>query len=288
MADSRFRRVTDLFVRGKTVDLPDGEHLWVQVVNSYERDECLSDAQVARSRLILALKEKGDERTKVEARLVDYGRPMMEDDLARARASTKSPEILTALREDPEWKERMEIILRTDFDESARPPTGEELAFISKAQEEVIAELGRREQEEQEFLRRRYSRLSEEEFVQDWVNEWIDRRGTELATAEYQLTEMWYATRFCEATKDEYGNLHHNRCNGHRERVFPSKADARSAPNELQDLIRAALSELNMAGVDPKDSASSPNSSDSSPPPNEAGESGPSSSTATPPPPPGT
>jgi hypothetical protein len=288
MSDARFRRVTDLFVRGKTIDLPDGSHLWVQVINAYERDECLSDAQTARARLILALKEKGDERTKVQARLADYGRPIMEADLARARASAKIPQVLAELRDDPEWKERMDIVLRTDFDEASKPATSEEIALLADIQQQVLAEMNTREQEETEYLTRKFARMSDEEFLEDWVHEWIERRGTELATGEYQLTEIWYATRYCEAQTDELGNLSHARCNGHRDRVFPTKSDARAAPNELQELIRIALSELNMAGSDPKDLASPPSSSASPPQPSAEAASTPSTSTVTPPPPPGT
>lgn len=284
---NRFRRLTELFVQGKAVDLPGGGHLWVQVINSFERDECLSDAQVSRARLILALKDQGHERLKVQGRLAEIGLDAMAKELAEARAGAKSGDFADEMRDDPDWKERMNIILRTDWDNAAKPPTEGELLTMQKINEEVLGELVRREEEETEFLVRRFRRMDEEEFVDEWVNEWVERRGSGLATQEYRLTELWYAARYCDARPNEEGELDHTRCEGHRERVFETKQDARSAPNELQELLRGALDELNLAGRDPKDSDSPASSSDSPPTPSEPEESTPSTSTETPVPVPG-
>jgi hypothetical protein len=285
---NRYRRLTELFVQGQAVAMPDGGYLWVQVINSFEREECLSDAQVARARLILALNEMGDERIKVEARLSEVGHDVMARDLAEARASAKTTDFADAMREDPEWKERMNIALRTNFDEAAKPPTDEENLLMAKINNEIMGEFMHRQEEEKEFLRRRYERMDISEFIDEWVDEWIERKGSALATQEFRLTELWYAARFCEARPNEDGVLDHTRCEGHRESVFESKTETRSAPSALQQLLRDALDELNLAGRDPKDSDSPENSSDSSPTPNEAAESTASTSTETPSSPPGT
>lgn len=277
----RFRRLTELFVNGKAVPMPDGTHLWVQVVNSFERDEAISDAQVARARIVLALKGDGKERIKVEGRLAEIGKDAMAGDLARAKAEMKTGDFADEMRVDPEWKERMDIALRTDFNTAAKPATDEETTLMAKINAEILAEFAKREDDECSFLERSYERMSDEEFIDVWVEEWLDRRGSDLATAEYRLTELWYATRYCDASGPE-GALDHTACEGHRVPVFESKADARSAPQELQELLRAALDELNLAGRDPKDSDSPPNSSDSSPQPSAAEASSPSTSTETP------
>lgn len=286
--NQRFRRLTELFVDGSALPMPDGTHLWIQVINAYERDEALSDAQVGRSRLIMALKDKGDERLKVLARLEEHGRDRMVEDLAGVRAQAKMGEYFEELRAEPEWKDRMEIIMRTDWESSAKPASVDEIAVMGRINSEVIAEIERRQLEEQQFLERKLKRMDDADFVEEWIDEWIERRGTELAQAEYRLTETWYAARFCEGVAGEFGGLDHTRCDGHTERVFPTKADARAAPTRLQELIRAALDDLNMAAIDPKDSGRPPNSSDSPPTPSEPVVSTPSTSTATPPEAPGT
>jgi hypothetical protein len=291
---NRFRRLTDLFVKGRVLQLPDrgdgtpSGYLWVQIINSYERDECLSDAQVARSRLVLALREKGDERIKVEARVAERGRQLMAEDLAELRMATKTAEIAEGMRSDPEWKERVEIVLRQDEDTSYVPEPEEE-AQLARINMEVLQELAKREDTEKEFLIRKYTRLSDEEFVSEWIDEWIERRGSMRAANEYKLTEIWCATRWCNAVPTEAGgNLDHSRCEGHREKVFATKADARAADDLLLEMIKDVLNDLTIGGQDPKDSASPPSSSDSSPTPSEPEASTPSTSSATPTPVPGT
>jgi hypothetical protein len=277
----RFRRLTDLFVNGKAVPMPDGSHLWIQVINAFERDEAISDAQVARARIVLALKNDGRERLKVEARMEEIGKVVMAEDLARAKSEVKTGDFIEEMRVDPEWKERMDLVMRTDFDTAARPATPEETLLMAKINSEVLTELDKRENDECAFLERKYARMSDEEFLDVWIDEWLERRGSDLATAEYRLTELWYATRYCDGDLLD-GVLDHTKCEGHRIAVFESKGEARSAPTGLQELLRAALDELNLAGRDPKDSGSPQNSSASSPAPNEPGESSPSTSMPTP------
>lgn len=284
----RLRRVTDLFVRGREVELPDGTCLWVQAINAYERDECVSDAQVARARIALALKENGTERLKIDARLIERGRGAMEKDLVQAKIDEKYPQIVSDLEDDPDWTERGNIIRRTDFNESALPADPAEREYLDKVMREWTDELERRVNDERDWLTSTYHRASDETLLDDYTEAWLDRRGGDAAAAEYSLTEMWYATRHCDATKDTNDTWDHSRCNGHPTRVFDTKNDTRSAPDELQRLIRAALLDMFMATRDPKDSAKPPNSSDSSPTPNEAAASTPSTSTETPQPPPGT
>jgi hypothetical protein len=280
--NQRFRRLTDLFVKGKAVPMPDGTHLWVQVINQFERSEAISDAQVARARIILALKADGHERLKVEGRLAEIGKDVMAADLAAAKAELKTPDFADEMRADPEWSERMDIVMRTDWDTAAMPATEQENLLMAKVNAEVLAEFAKREDDEAAFLQRSYDRMTDDEFIDVWVEEWLDRRGSDLATAEFRLTELWYATRYCDAVVIDGGLLDHTRCEGHRVPVFESKTDARSAPQELQELLRAALDDLNLAGRDPKDSDSPPSSSDSPPPLSAEAVSNPSTSTETP------
>lgn len=285
---SRFRRLTDLFVEGRPVALPDGTYLWVQALNAFERDECVNDAHVARSRLVLALRTNGDERIKVEARLVERGRDGLIGELAGVKTDEKYPDIINQLEDDPEWSERVEIMRRTDANESAKPETEDEKAFLEKIWADWYAEISRRLENEREFLLNRYKRVDDNELLDSYVEAWLERRGRERANAEFALSEMWYATRYCEATADGDGKLDHSRCDGHRERVFASKADARSAPDALQELITAEINKLSMPVRDPKGSGSPESSSEPSPPPSVEGESTPSTSTPTPDEAPGT
>lgn len=280
--NQRFRRLTDLFIDGTAVALPDGGHLWVQALNSYERDEAISDAQIARSRLVLALREGGDERLKVEGLFARRGREAIIVDLAKAKMDEKYNEIVADLEDDPDWSERAEIRRRTDFDQASRPATAEERQLMDKLQGQWWAEITRRLEEEQAFQEKLYTGAPDEQIIADYLERWLEQRGAELANAEYTLTEMWYAVRYCDAVRGEDGELDHTGCEGHAERVFASKADARAVPERLETLLRAGLAELAVNLRDPKDSGNPPSSSSSSPPPSEEEESAPSTSTQIP------
>jgi cell division septation protein DedD len=288
MAKNRFRRLTELFVVGAPVPLDDGTYLWVQALNSYQRDECISDAQVARSRMVMALRTHGDERTKIEARFYELGREQSIEELAQLRMQSTVSQIIETLRDDPEWKERLAILLRSDTGDTAEAMSLEELALLKQINEDVMAEMGRREEDEKDYQKSTLNGLTDEEIIEEWLGEWLETRGNSIASGEYKLTELWYATRFCNATLDEDGVFDHSGCEGHSEQVFETRQDVRGAPEPLINLITSVLVDLNLVGRDPKDLARPTSSSGSSPTPSAAEESTPSTSTETPPTAPGT
>lgn len=283
----RFRKLTELFVTGKAVAMPDGTHLWVQAINDFERDEALNDAQLTRARIILALKNDGQERVKVAGRLAEMGRDRLITEIVRSKLEAKAGEMIEEMRADPEWKERIEIVINTDWDDAATAPVEEEILYMAQVNKDVLAELERREKNESDFTERRLERMTDDDLIEEWVDEWLERRGSERATAEYRLAEVALATRYCDA-KVHDDELDHAPCQGHRERVFDSKNAARDMPNELQSLLRAALDEINVAGRDPKDSGSPQASSATPPSPSEPEASTASTSTDEPATPPGT
>jgi hypothetical protein len=259
----RLRRVTDLFVDGTVVELPDGSYLWAQALNPYERDECVSDAQVARARLVMAMREAGTERLKVEARLDEVGRQTCVTELAGVKADEKYQSFIAEVQDDPEWTERMDIIRRTDFNNAAKPPTDEEVTLIAKIEKEFFAEVRARADAERDYQIKSLERLSDEDFLSEYAEAWMEKRGAALGQAEFSLTELWLCIRLCEATKNADGDYDHSACGTHEYRLFDSKADARTAPAGLQDKLTVALRELQMGTRDPKDLGSPRSSSGS-------------------------
>jgi hypothetical protein len=278
---NRFARLTQLFVVGKAVELPGNDYLWVQALNTYQRQEAMTDARVARARIITALKSDGAQREVIIGRYHEYGREAMIEELCRERSVKKIGEYISDMRADPDWKERMEIVLRTDEKDTAVPLTVEEQEYIATVNAEILAEMNKREQDEFEYLQQKFADLDEDEVIDEYCGEWFDGRGSDLAQAEYKLTELWYATRWCDATPpaspDE--ELDHSRCNGHEVKVFENRPDVKTAPEHLIALITAALADINEVGADskdPKDLARRPASSSSPSTPNEPAESQPS------------
>lgn len=273
MTQTRFRRLTDLFVDGTAIPVGDGTYLWLQALNAFERDEAAHDAQMARARLAMALREDGDERRKIEARLEVVGREQFIENLASAKADAQFPTLSARLEDDPEWREKIEIIRRTDFASNAST-TEQERQLVTNLMAEWSAELERRIDDEIEFQKRRYADAGDDDLLHDYLEVYMDRRGDDVAAAEYSLTETWYAARYCEATagQGEGDVLDHAACNGHTERVFATKADVKAAPDRLRALIQEGLQTLAMNMRDPKDSGSQQSSSVSPPTPNEEAE----------------
>lgn len=278
---NRFARLTHLFVVGKAVELPGNGYLWVQALNTYQRTEALTDGRVARARLITALKEDGAQREVITGRFHEFGRAAMIEELSRERSVKKMGEYIADLRSDPEWKERMEIVLRTDEDDTATPLTPPEQEWIAKVNDDILAEMNRREADEFDFGKEHLDGLDDEGVIDEYCDEWFEGRGGDIASAEYKLTEMWYAARWCEATPPPSDDveLDHSRCNGHQIKVFDTRKEVKDAPIDLISLITAALAELNEVGVDvkdPKDSGSPQDSSSSPSTPSGPAESPPS------------
>lgn len=279
----RFKKLTDLFVQGTHVELPDGSYLWVKVLNTYERDECLSMAQVARSRLIMALKEKGEERLKVEGHMAEVGMDAIAHELADVKVEDIWLRLANQVRDDPEWAERVRILDETDTSVDEATLSVEERELIAKLQDEFASELDRRRGEERELALSDYQSMDDEQLEKAYLEAWLDKRGSSAGSREFGLAEIALSTFFSDATEADLDGDH-----GTGERVFETTGEVRHAPSELQDRIRAAIAELNMSERDPKDSGSRPASSDSSPTPNEPAGSTPSTSSVPPQPAPGT
>jgi hypothetical protein len=131
-------------------------HLWLQALNAFERDEAAHDAQMARTRLAMALREDGDERQKIEARFELVGRQQFIENLAGAKADAQFPVLSARLEDDPEWREKIEIIRRTDFANNAST-SEQERQLVAKLMAEWSAELERRIDDEIEFQKQRYA-----------------------------------------------------------------------------------------------------------------------------------
>jgi hypothetical protein len=276
---AKYRRLTELYVQGTEVVLKDGSVIWVQVLNPFEKDEATHDAQLARARMVMAIKE-GDEREKVIGAYRTDGREVSVEKLAEVRSTSEIGKIVDEIAADPEWKERVEIMDRSD-DIMALPLEDEERKVLTKINEDYIAEVVDRQKAEYEYQVDRLTKMSEEDFIEEYADAWTDKRATAVARAEYQLTELWYAARACEGVKGEDGTWNHDACESHSLRVFDTKKDARDIPEDLQTLLYDAIAGLNMSVRDARFSDRQGSSSGSSPLPSEAAESTPSIPTAT-------
>lgn len=267
LSRSKYRRIPDLYVQGTEVELKDGTTMWMQTLNPFEMDEARHDAQVARSRIVLALKEFGsDELAKVKATLLTQGRERAIDTLVDDQAADILVKATETIANDPDWKERLELAERQE-EILARPESDEERKLLMKINEEYVRDVEKIIADEREYMALKYSSLTDEEMLEEYCRLYIDRRGTELAVAEHRLTEVWYAARCCEGVKGEDGEWSHDACEGHVLKVFETKGEIVTLPEDLQQLLFGTMAALNMTVREAKNSDRQSSSSESSPQP---------------------
>lgn len=277
---AKYRRLPDLYVAGTEVVLKDDQVVWMQVLNPLQADEARHDAQVARSRLVMALKKHGgDEMAFVEAALWQDGLNGARDRVVESKANGVLMRIVDELRNDSDWTERLEIINRVD--EGDEPREKIELELLSSVQSEYIDEVQKRIKSEEDYLREKYKAAGEDELREEYAKLYIDRRGGEMAAAEFRVVELWYGARVCDGVQTEDG-WNHDKCESHALQLFETKAEVRQLPAELSDLFSKGLEDLAMSLRDAKDLARPGSSSDSSPRPSEPEESTASTQDATP------
>lgn len=274
----KYRRIPDLYVTGKEIVLKDGTVLWLQVLNPFEKDECSHDAQVARARIVMAVKD-GDERKKVEGAFWQDGRDGTVDKIADAKATEHVAKIVEELAGDEEWKERIEIMDRADDILASNDAAERDL--LTSINEGYLKEVLGRQRDEYDYQVERLSAMTDEDLLQEYSEMWLERRGQDVARLEYQLTEIWYAARCCGAVDTGDGVFDHEDCDGHGLTVWETKQEVRALGGDLQELLTQTLAQLNMSARDARFSDRQGSSSDSSPLPSVEAESTPSIQTET-------
>lgn len=286
LSRAKYKRLPDLYVAGTEVVLKDGTVMWLQVLNPFEIDEARHDAQVARSRLVMALQQHGsDEMRFVESQLYQDGIEEARKRLVQAKTNETLIKTVDSIRDDPEWTERLEILNRSDDD---APLEDVEKQLLEKTQGEYLAEITKRIQDEEDWLTRQYADATTETLKEEYTKLYIERRGNDLAAAEFRVVEIWYGARVCEGVQGEDGTWSHDACESHQLRIFDTKAEVRSLPAELGNLLGEAYDALSMSQRDAKDLARPASSSDSSRRPSAPEESTPSTPDETPASAPGT
>lgn len=261
---AKYRRLEELYTEGTEVELMDGEVAWVAVLNPFERQEARKDAQTARARMVLAMKQEGtDEMAQAEAAFIMQGR----EDAIRKLVGMHEGEIMVrvtdGIRDDPDWKERLDITERQD-EILAREPSDPERQLLTTINREYLEEVGKRLQEEQDYLREHYGQMSEDELVAEYRDKYVEQLGSNAALEEFRLSELWMALRVCEGQRTEDG-WDHSACGGHRERIYEAKREVRDLPERLFNVYREGFERLVMTEREAKNSDRQRSSSASSP-----------------------
>lgn len=278
---NKYRNISDLYVRGREVVLRDGNVMWLQVLNPFEMEQARHDAQVARARVILALRqEDSDEMIKAKAYFFEDGIAEARERLLGVEMSQTLVEITDALKDDPEWTEKIDLLERSEH--LGVEASSAEKEALERATEEYGTELSKRFTDETEFRRSEITKLSEEDLWERYREVYEEMRSGELAMREFILTQMWLAARACDGIQNEDGSWSHSMCQGHRTRVFETKSDIKDLPEDLYGELAEAMAVLTLSEREAKNLDRQGSSSESSPlPSEEAAQSTPSTQTGT-------
>lgn len=263
LSKKKYARLTDLYTVGTELVLSDGTVIYLKIMNPFEREEAMHDAQVARARFVLMMKDDSgsDELLRVQGMFAEAGRDGAIALLLDTKRSDTFIQILDEMRVDEQWREKAELVLRAD--DLASAPTQEEKDHLAKVELEFRTEMSRRITAADEYEKSALRTCSDDELWEQYKDWWLDTHGTEKGMVEYRLTEMWFACRVCEGVQVD-GEWDHSACEGHNEQVFSSKDEIKHLPEQLQLLIRDAMAELDMGEREAKNSDRQESSSESS------------------------
>lgn len=283
----KYKRLTDLFVVGQVLQLPDGDVMWVQALNPWEKNEAVMDGQTARSRTSLALNDpESREHIRLRAKFEEYGQEACIEEMLEARKGNLITRCALQMRGEEDWKDRIMVIERAG-DLSTESTTEEEDAVL-KAASDYAAELQERLNDRLDSDRYQLKALSEPDLWGEFKETYIESVGGTAAMAEYRLAEISYAARACDATNSGDGLWDHSECDNHTVRIFESKDVVKGLPEQLLGLLIGAVIDVSVSEVEAKNSDRQQGSSQSSPLPNEVEASTASTQTVTLPEPPTT
>lgn len=276
----KLRQVVDLYTTGAVTVLRDGTPVWVQPLNPFEADTARNEAQIAKTRMSLAIREFGsEEQERVRMYFFTDGLDGARQRLVEAKVTERTPRIFEAIRNDPEWTERLQIIDR-GAEMTADPLEEEEKQLLLKITNEYALDLGKRIEDERKFQTEVYNGYDEDALWSEYLQWFIDRRAGERMMSEFRMHQVLYGVRWCEGVLDG-DKWDHSACNGHTEPVFASKEEIRNSPEALLDVLFAACDDVDMSARDAKNSDRQESSYDSSPLPSGEAESTASTPTET-------
>lgn len=278
----KYKRLEQLYVVGKELVFEDGTVMWVQVMNPLQLDEARTDAQTARARMMLALKEIGSpEQAKSLAAFTQLSREEATNVIVNFKWQDWFTKANTRLRDEEDWVEKVAIMDRSP-EMTTRAPDDPERLLVEKIHLEYIEEVQKRMEDDEAFEREQLAGMADEEFQEEYLTCYRTRMADAAANVEYAVTEAWYCARACEGVEKEPTVWDHSKCERHMEQVWETKEELRAAPEKIQTLLKALIEELSMSVRDAKNSDSTTSSSASSVLPSEPEASTPSTQGETP------
>jgi hypothetical protein len=253
MGVDRLRRVTELFVVGKEIELGtdpvDGRPvlIWVQKLNAFEEEESRQDGLAARGMKLRELsKPESADMAAVERQLEACGYLELQEFLLDHFADEDRASAKSDVEATEEWFERLPEIQRyhellnddsVDVDDPRRDQFKELWDEYQLAIEEAL--------KKRRADRRHDLRTQTEDQIREQLIERIRGLMGAMAFLEAKrVTEVFFALRDCKAipSKDSVKPWNHTACS--HPRLMAKRADVRDLPAEVTVKVIAVLEEI--------------------------------------------
>jgi hypothetical protein len=274
----RLKRITDLFVEGTALELGRDSVgapvvVWVNKLNSFEDDECRKDGLAARSEKLMELDEHHPDVMNARSQLAKWDRDQLVEQAAQQKYDEDYLAALDDIESEEGWKEKLTYLrrmdeLHTDADVPVDDPRREKYAEINEAFFNRVREIAEGLQADR---RKELLNLSVEELTENFVDDVKNRIAMSSFMEERRISEIWFATRDCQALPTDNG-LDHSGCD-HRKRMLENRADVRTLPEAVIVRIVEVLTEMTVDRRAAGNSDAPANSSESSEQPNPVEES---------------
>lgn len=261
---TKLRRIQDLFIEGKVVELTGHDGSTVQVFvakpSAFERDEAGADGRSARARAVIAFDRDEDQQIVVDARLAELKQSEKIEQLLGSKSNEFFLKAMDEIRADKAWEERLVALDRgyALLDEGPADPEDEDERSRLAAERETLHQLNLEYQERVQELVVSYGKDFGEDLAHRGVVDEEYRKahremvGTSAFLEARRLTELHFAVRDCEGVRDETkpGGWDHSRCNGHLLKLAEHRHEVRTFPDALLVAAREALEDLSMPPQD--------------------------------------
>ena len=173
---SRYKRLTDLGVRGIELRVdPDVPLVYIQKLNSFEMEESRRDAQVARTRVVMALrKEGGDEMTAMRDLVTRMDKDRLIGGIVSSHYTRNVGTASNAIHADPTWHERLDVMDRSNRDELP----DDEKAVLDKINGDYLAELTTRIKVLEDDDTARLEAMDDAAVQEEYIETFVDTRAS--------------------------------------------------------------------------------------------------------------
>lgn len=257
------RRLSDLYVVGKEITFDDGQGapitIWLQKINSVEHDSCMRRAAAARAAHLASRKNKESEEYKaIYGEVTDFAnRETLIDLIIREELSQRRLRIEAEIGAEAEWSDDEYLQGLYDSwndglkDDYARNPDDPEAKRVFEELKRFTMAVEKAVEGERKALLKDYESTSEEELHERAVEFFIKHTASTAFMDEYDLQQIYYATRLPEK---------------HTQRYFETIDEIRALASEVKEKLFEEYRNLTVGVVEGKSLEETPTSSPSSEP----------------------